>query len=207
MGKLAEFTNSSKNFNGITMNGCYNISIENFELAYEHYLETGENVLDEHAKLTYLKWRILETMENGTEMNAHTLLDYNINKYEKLLENNGFWNIDGFINEEEKCFLKYWIKKTKKEIKKEEERRESYKYKRKEACLYTNDSKIRKSIFERDGRICQKCGSTKNLTLDHVSPIRNGVENKLNNLQVLCKSCNSKKGAKTMEEFKKAQND
>lgn len=44
---------------------------------------------------------------------------------------------------------------------------------------------------------CYKCGSKKNLAIDHIYPVRKGGINNLNNLQVLCKVCNSKKWIKT----------
>lgn len=51
----------------------------------------------------------------------------------------------------------------------------------------------REFIFERDGRVCKKCKSTDDLTIDHIMPISLGGSKEPDNLQVLCRSCNSGK--------------
>lgn len=51
-------------------------------------------------------------------------------------------------------------------------------------------------VMERDGAVCAWCGSKENLTIDHITPISGGGTNDLSNLQVLCQSCNSRKGSK-----------
>jgi 5-methylcytosine-specific restriction endonuclease McrA len=43
---------------------------------------------------------------------------------------------------------------------------------------------------------CKKCGTKKNLTIDHIIPLSKGGTNKFSNLQCLCKKCNQKKGKK-----------
>ena len=40
---------------------------------------------------------------------------------------------------------------------------------------------------------CQECGTTENITIDHIKPLSKGGTNHIDNLQPLCKSCNSKK--------------
>lgn len=50
-------------------------------------------------------------------------------------------------------------------------------------------------VFARDGYKCKHCGSTENLRCDHVFPESKGGRLELSNLQTLCLSCNSKKGA------------
>lgn len=45
----------------------------------------------------------------------------------------------------------------------------------------------------RDGGYCAKCGRTERLTVDHIVPLAKGGENDLDNMQILCKSCNSRK--------------
>lgn len=42
---------------------------------------------------------------------------------------------------------------------------------------------------------CIECGTYRNLTMDHVVPLARGGQNTIANLQWLCQSCNSKKGA------------
>lgn len=63
------------------------------------------------------------------------------------------------------------------------------------AQKFIGRDKIRTFIFRRDGYKCLKCDTTDNLTIDHINPIIRGGDNILSNLQTLCKSCNSAKGA------------
>jgi len=51
---------------------------------------------------------------------------------------------------------------------------------------------VRKVLF-RDEK-CQMCGTTEKLSVDHIWPRIYGGSNDLDNLQALCRSCNSKKG-------------
>jgi len=46
---------------------------------------------------------------------------------------------------------------------------------------------------------CLACGATENLSLDHVVPIARGGLNSIENIQVLCRSCNSSKRTKTTD--------
>ncbi len=56
-----------------------------------------------------------------------------------------------------------------------------------------------KQIYERDEYKCLACGSSDDLTLDHIVPICKGGFNTLDNLQVLCKTCNCSKFTKTID--------
>ena len=56
----------------------------------------------------------------------------------------------------------------------------------------------RERVFSRDGRVCAKCGTDEGeMHIDHIIPRKVGGDHSLDNLQVLCKSCNLRKGAKS----------
>ena len=60
----------------------------------------------------------------------------------------------------------------------------------------TITEELRDMIYKRDGYKCKYCGSKDNLVIDHVIPFSKGGKTELNNLQTLCKKCNSEKGNK-----------
>ena len=60
----------------------------------------------------------------------------------------------------------------------------------------TINEELRNKIFKRDGYKCKKCGSKKDLIIDHIIPFSKGGTTEINNLQTLCKICNRKKGNK-----------
>jgi hypothetical protein len=74
-----------------------------------------------------------------------------------------------------------------------------------EACLarpYVDDGRvppeIKRLVVERDTGRCQACGATEDLTIDHkiVPWVEGGSSKDPANLQLLCRSCNSRKGTK-----------
>jgi len=83
---------------------------------------------------------------------------------------------------------------------------EQYKKKKKqqskeriEGSKYISKSEVRNIIFELYGKLCLRCGSLNNISIDHIVPVSVGGLNIIDNLQPLCKKCNSSKGKKTKD--------
>jgi len=60
-------------------------------------------------------------------------------------------------------------------------------------------SSLRWQVWGRDNFTCQKCGSRKNLAIDHIHPESKGGKTELDNLQTLCGKCNREKGNKILK--------
>jgi hypothetical protein len=58
------------------------------------------------------------------------------------------------------------------------------------------DASMRKTVMERDKYRCVMCGTHIDLTIDHIVPLAKGGGTDVQNLQTLCRRCNSSKGAK-----------
>lgn len=53
---------------------------------------------------------------------------------------------------------------------------------------------LRWEVWERDNFTCRHCGIRRYLVIDHLHPESKGGQMTLDNLQTLCRSCNSRKG-------------
>ena len=53
---------------------------------------------------------------------------------------------------------------------------------------------VRHRILKRDHFKCQNCGAKENLQIDHILPLCRGGRHNEDNMQVLCRTCNCKKG-------------
>jgi hypothetical protein len=56
--------------------------------------------------------------------------------------------------------------------------------------------RLRWEVFLRDNFTCRKCSVRTDLSADHIIAESKGGKTVLDNLQTLCRSCNSKKGTK-----------
>ena len=50
-------------------------------------------------------------------------------------------------------------------------------------------SRIRRDVFDRDGRRCQECGKAGRLECHHVVELQDGGTNDVGNLRTLCRGC------------------
>jgi len=57
------------------------------------------------------------------------------------------------------------------------------------------------AVWDYWGPMCAYCGSTENLTIDHIIPLASGGAHSPDNLCIACKGCNSSKGAKKLIEW------
>lgn len=64
---------------------------------------------------------------------------------------------------------------------------------------------LREEIFKNDEYKCVECGSTDNLSIDHIIPRSKGGTNKKENLRTLCIKCNSKKRDKIIPSMGKSE--
>lgn len=179
---LLEFLGGSDTFIGIVFKGMYTMPTGDFLLALKHFNETGKNVLDEYTFLHNLQWNYYY---DGVE--------YFDKKQRKAIrnvfKNKGFWDVDAFINfkrreEIEEVMALSEAQDIKKDL---------YPARRRRATSYTGKKKIREAVFKKHGKICKNCGATEQIQIDHVIAVVNGGKNEIDNLQPLCKSCNSSK--------------
>lgn len=67
---------------------------------------------------------------------------------------------------------------------------------RRAANAFIRKEWVRNFVMERDGFRCVLCPSIDTLCIDHIRPVCRGGESTLDNLQTLCRSCNSIKADK-----------
>jgi len=58
----------------------------------------------------------------------------------------------------------------------------------------------RREVLRRDKHTCQYCGSTRQLTLDHVVPVSKGGRHTWDNVVTACEPCNNHKGDRTPQQ-------
>jgi hypothetical protein len=61
-------------------------------------------------------------------------------------------------------------------------------------------SDTRLFVWQRDAGRCQGCGSRKDLQFDHLIPRSSGGSSSAENVQILCRSCNLRKGATVVDD-------
>ncbi len=160
--------------------GCYGVSVKEVLAAYRHFRETGDDCFRQ------LDLIAIPTPDEQDRTGECYFSKEQIADFDAIMGGKTCWNprnaekLRGRIEKSRA----YW------------EWRDTYEARRPEANLAISDKALRKRIFERDGSTCRQCGATENLALDHIVSVLIGGGDDDDNLQVLCKSCNSKKGAR-----------
>ena len=65
----------------------------------------------------------------------------------------------------------------------------------KEFRRFKIDDTVLAFVLKRDGEQCVNCGCTENLQFDHILPVSRGGNSEPENLRVLCKACNLRRGS------------
>lgn len=187
--KLENFINESPMFMAII--GHYDMSTDLFVKSFENYLETGYNPIKEHQSLNYVSGfsssnTLTRSIFDGQE---HSFSDEEIILMGSCINNETFWCWTNFFDSlEDLVSLHEYAKNQRDNL-------NSYKERRKRANINNGKNSVREEVFKRDNYKCKQCGTEENLSIDHIKPVLRGGGNELDNLQCLCKSCNSKKGA------------
>jgi 5-methylcytosine-specific restriction endonuclease McrA len=66
--------------------------------------------------------------------------------------------------------------------------------KRERATMRKNHKVWYQELVKSGGEACANCGATENLVVDHILPIAKGGLSEIDNLQLLCATCNQLKG-------------
>ena len=98
-------------------------------------------------------------------------------------------------------YYKSWCEKNKKHLRSYQS---VYKFKRLKRIIDNgNNTLTTADVFKllNTHPYCEYCKSTENLTIDHIIPIVKGGQNSVLNVTVACRSCNSSKNDKLLEEW------
>ncbi len=96
---------------------------------------------------------------------------------------------DRFYSQVDEAWIEWWINRKRGQV---SNRPACYRKRKISATL-------KMVVWRRDGFNCLVCNSEEDLTCDHIIPESQGGETVEDNLQTLCKSCNSKKGVTTVD--------
>ena len=182
---LLSFINGSESFNSFTFQGLYSMSRENFIRMFRHFIDTGENHLDEFSEMTWMGYSQNESL--GFEY-------FPSEKREKIngwIDGASFWLFSSFVTTERMGEIKRSLVLSEAH----DINQSTYQARRKVASRHTSKKEVREVVFEKHGEVCVKCGGTDNIQIDHIVPVAKGGENSIDNYQPLCKSCNASKGA------------
>ena len=197
MKNLKSFTSGSRTFCGFMFSGNYNMPNDVFLKLYDIFLRTGVNYLDSYSDIQFLFWEIND--ESHFQEYVYSI-PCNIKKFDeidRLRESNFNINRLGLITNAQSDSISNYLDRL-------HSRYVDYlnsldKLPRRNACRYTAMPDVKKYVFDKYGKKCLKCGSEECISLDHIIPVKKGGKNELDNLQPLCKSCNSSKGHKIID--------
>lgn len=178
---LKSFINNANSFTGISFSGVFNMDIDVFTDLLNHFISTGENLLDEYVSIVHLNSSSKSTGRDDIIISTDVYERYLSALRSPFIINFFPEEIEPMINHINECHERFLFL-------------QSYEHLRKEATRFTQNKEIRYQVFNLLGESCLRCGSVQDIEIDHVISVRNGGLNEISNLQPLCKKCNSSKG-------------
>ncbi len=176
--KLECFLDESETFAGVTVQGLFGMPTKHFLTAFEEYLRSGENYIDEYTLM-------LDSVCYAKD-NHHQVLYYenDIKKTYNLFKNESFWNIHYFYSDQEIAnvlnMLGY-METRRNHLEKDRDYRNCKEY-----------QDWRESVFKRDHYVCQKCDKKGGmLNAHHVLSFKNHPAEiyEIENGLTLCAPC------------------
>ncbi len=178
----------SKEFIGFEMSGHYTLSI--YAMA-ELAEKSGRcNLLNLHHMLWVLCSDMSSSNKNGVIIYSDKY--YRLENFVKKMLDNSQTELLSRLTSRPLEEIWSWLKK----CHAKEVQLNSYGSRRRVANIAIKNEKLRTEVFKRDGEKCLKCGTSKNLSIDHITSVKNGGGNDVKNLQTLCSKCNPSKGCK-----------
>lgn len=123
--------------------------------------------------------------------------------YRVVQERAAMWDLLNYVNQDGSGSnfdsydsLIYYASRIFQRQQEEEAVRKSYEGRRQEYAA-KRPKLVRAMRMRGDAWECRQCKSTDSISVDHIRPLVRGGTNDLDNLQFLCRSCNSKKGDRT----------
>ncbi len=185
---MLEFLTTAKYFGGFTFVGCFNMNIAHLKVMYDHYKKTGENLLDDYCEILYITWKLseIDDIPFMTDKEARKILHtINRNILRELFCRDTLLKVKVYAHTGATNHGRHLLNATNIE--------------RIKACSFTSKQHIKDWVFKKYGKRCLACGSNKNIALDHVIPVVKKGKNVKENLQPLCKPCNSRKNDKIID--------
>lgn len=176
--------------------------LKNFDIVRPGFYSVNERLIADVLR-DFMNTQSIERLEKYEEV-LHLLwsleseyqrrgLTYSVEEasYIKKILNNEDFNISNYFSPEAIYIIKQYIR----ECEKKDEYSKTYEARRRLANSRIMNKKLRKRVFSNDNNKCVSCGSRNDLTIDHIIPVVKGGGNDPDNLQTLCRKCNSSKGA------------
>lgn len=159
-----------------------------FNISYPWYFNPNKEVIEKSIKYYIDEW--IDIMKEYSILYMISEDDYLCEEYQNIFQSYIDWKSIRYKHDtlHHSNIIDIWNKCVN-HIKE----KNTYNYRRKQASRKTSNKKFREKIFLSKWYNCSKCWSNKDITIDHIVPVKKWWSDEINNLQIMCRSCNSSK--------------